>query len=76
MNKPILQIKEPPPPKNIQRADIAPTTGFAMIVDGYFKTQYVSEAPARKAATELLALFPNLKVEIYDASTKRRTPVG
>jgi hypothetical protein len=43
-----------------------------MVVDGHFKTQYNSEAAARKAAAELLALFPNLKVEIYNASTKVR----
>jgi hypothetical protein len=70
MKKPTLQIQEPP--RNIQRADIAPANGFAMVVDGHFKTQYNSEAAARKAAAELLALFPNLKVEIYNASTKVR----
>ena len=50
-------------------------SGFAMLVDGHFKTQYNSETAARKAAEELLALFPNLRVEIYNASTKVRTPL-
>ena len=69
-----LQIREPQP-RNIQRADTAPASGFAMLVDGHFKTQYNSETAARKAAEELLALFPNLRVEIYNASTKVRTPL-
>jgi hypothetical protein len=60
-------------PRNIQRADIAPASGYAMVVDGHFKTQFDDEASARKAATELLANYPMLQIEIYDASTKLRT---
>ena len=44
-----------------------------MVVDGHFKTQFDDEASARKAATELLANYPMLQIEIYDASTKLRT---
>ena len=62
-------------PRNIQRIDVAPSKGYALVVDGHFKTQYEVEAAARKAAADLLALFPNLRVEIYDASTKARTLV-
>ena len=62
-------------PRNIQRIDVAPSKGYALIVDGHFKTQYEVEAAARKAAADLLELFPNLRVEIYDASTKVRTLV-
>ena len=65
MKRPTLQIQEPQP-KNIQRADIAPANGFAMVVDGHFKTKYNSEAAASKAAAELLALFPMLRIEIYN----------
>jgi hypothetical protein len=62
-------------PRNIQRIDVAPSKGYALVVDGHFKTQYEVEAAARKAAADLLGLFPNLRVEIYDASTKVRTLV-
>ena len=36
IKKPTLRIQEPQP-RNIQRADIAPANGYAMVVDGNFK---------------------------------------
>ena len=69
-----IQIQEPQP-RNIQRVDIAPSKGNALVVDGHFKTQYNAQAAASKTASELIALFPNLRIEIYDASTKIRTLV-
>jgi hypothetical protein len=74
MKKPTLQIQEQQP-RNIQRADIAPTTGFGLVVDGHFKTQFQSDAAAQKAAKELLGNYPMLQIEIFDASTKARTLV-
>jgi hypothetical protein len=72
MKKPTLQIQEQRP-RNIQRADIGPANGFALVVDGHFKAEFGSETAAQKAAQELLTRFPKLQVLIYDASTKRRT---
>jgi hypothetical protein len=72
MKKPILRIEEQQP-RNIQRADIAPAKGYAMVVDGHFKTQFSEESAAKKAASELLANFPMLQVEIYNATAKSRT---
>jgi hypothetical protein len=72
MKNPTLRIEEHRP-GNIQRADIVPTIGYAMIVDGHFKTQFSNEGAAKKAAKELLASYPMLKVEVYDASAKVRT---
>jgi hypothetical protein len=72
MKKPILRIEEPNQPRNIQRADIAPNNGYAMVVDGHFKTQVSEEEAAHKAGSELLANFPMLQVEIYNATTKSR----
>ena len=60
-------------PRNIQRADIAPSDGYALVVDGHFKTQFAEKTAANKAATELLAKYPMLQVEIYDAASKSRT---
>ena len=73
MKKPTLHTEQPQP-RNIQRADIAPTDGYALVLDGHFKTQFVKGA-AKKVATELLARYPMLQVEIYDASSKSRTLV-
>jgi hypothetical protein len=38
-------------------------------------TQFEEKAAAQKAATELLAKFPMLQIEIYDASSRKRTLV-
>ncbi len=62
-------------PRNSQRADITPITGFAMVVDGKLKTNFDDEASATKAGSELLAKFPMLQIEIYDAATKVRTKI-
>jgi len=72
LKKPTLQIQEPQP-RNIQRADIAPAGGYALVVDGHFKTQFESDAAAQIAAKELLGKFPMLQVAIYDAASKART---
>jgi hypothetical protein len=71
MKKPTLHVDHPQP-RNIQRADIAPTEGYAIVVDGHFKTQFSEVDAAKKAANELLAKYPMLQIEIYDASAKSR----
>jgi hypothetical protein len=63
MKKPKPQV-ESPPPRNVQRADLVPTTGYALIVDGHFKTEFVENKAAKEAAAELLAKYPMLKIEI------------
>ena len=71
IKKPTLRIQEPQP-RNIKRADIAPANGYAMVVDGHFKTQFSEEDAANTAASELLANFPMRQVEIYNAKEKSR----
>ena len=66
---------EAPQPRNIQRADIAPNEGFALVVDGRMKTTYEDESTAKKAAADLLGKFPKLHVQIYNAATKTRSAV-
>ena len=75
MKKPTLHVEEQPQPRNIQRADIAPSDGYALVVDGHFKTQFAEEGAAKKAAVEFLAKYPMRQVEICDASSKSRTLV-
>jgi hypothetical protein len=69
-----VQIEEQSP-KDIQRADIIPTVGFALVVDGIFKKEFETDPAAQKAAKELLTKYPMLRVETYDASSKVRTLV-
>jgi hypothetical protein len=75
MKKPTLHVEREPQPRNIQRADIAPIAGYAMVVDGHFKAQFAEEGTAKKDAAKLLAKYPMLKIEIYDASSKSRALV-
>jgi hypothetical protein len=72
--KPTIRIEEQAP-RNIRRVDIVPESGFALVVDGRLKTQFSDEGTANKAASELLAKFPMLGLEIYSAATKSRTLV-
>jgi hypothetical protein len=74
MKKPTLRVDQQQL-RNVQRADIAPEQGYAMVVDGHFKTHFSEASAANKTATELLARYPMLQVEIYDAKTKARTKV-
>ena len=74
MKKPRLEA-ESPPPRQVRRADIAPATGFAIIVDGQFKSEFDDEETARKAANGLLTKYPKLTIQIYDAASKSRAPV-
>jgi hypothetical protein len=74
MKRPKLPIDNPPPPQ-VRRADIPPPTGCAIVVDGHFKTEFAEERAATEAATELLAKYPMLKIEIYDASSNSRALV-
>ena len=48
--------------------------GYAM-VDGLYKSHFSEESAAKEAATELLARYSMLQVEIYDALTKTRMRV-
>ena len=72
MKKPTLRFEEQKL-RNIQRADIAPSSGYAIVVDGHFKTEFSEESAAKKAARDLLANFPMLRVEIYNAPAKTLT---
>jgi hypothetical protein len=70
-----LDLPEAARPSNAQRADIAPANGFAMVVDGHFKTQFADAQDAQKACVELLTRYPMVRVEIYDAANKIRNLV-
>ena len=46
-----------------------------MVVDGHYKKHFSEEGAATKEATDLLARYPMLRLEIYNARTKARTRV-
>lgn len=70
MKKPISLPEEQP--RKVHRADIPPTNGFTLVVDGHYKTEFDDEASAKAAAADLLTKYRMLKVEIYDAKKQER----
>jgi hypothetical protein len=58
MKKPTLRIEEQRP-GNIQRADIVPTIGYAMIVDGHFKTQSFRRGCCQEGSKRIACELPN-----------------
>lgn len=71
LKKPTIREDEPQPRK-IQRADIAPNSGYVLVVDGCMKTEYGDEAAAKKAGEDLLKRYPMLFIQVFDARTKTR----
>jgi hypothetical protein len=72
MKKPVLSIDEPELKKTV-RADRPPTEGFAIIVDGHFKSEFDTIDAAEVSGRKLKAAYPMLQIEIYDAEKKIRT---
>jgi len=70
-----MPVLDEPQQKNVDRADIMPSSGFILEVDGRMKKQFDSESGARAEALELKTRFPMLQVNVYDAVGKTRTPV-
>jgi len=62
-------------PRFVQRADVAPTNGFSLVVDGHFKARYDDQITAQNAGAELLGRFPMLQILIYDAATRMKSPL-
>jgi hypothetical protein len=72
MKNSLLSIDEPQPRKT-RRADRPPTEGFAMIVDGHFKSEFDTADAAEASGRKLKSAYPMLQIEIYDADKKIRT---
>lgn len=62
-------------PREVMRADKAPTTGYSLVVDGHFKSHHDTFEAAAKAGMDLKNRYSMLQVQIYDASTKMRSKV-
>jgi hypothetical protein len=61
-------------PKN-PSANILPTEGYVLEIDGKFKTEYVTSGAAMKAGLELKKKYPQIQVKVYDAKERTRTAV-
>jgi len=61
-------------PKN-PSANLRPTEGYILEVDGKFKSEYEREVAAMKVSLELKKKYPQIQVRVYDAKERTRTPV-
>jgi hypothetical protein len=61
-------------PKN-PSANVRPTEGYVLEIDGKFKAEYVTLQEAMKAALELKKKYPHIQVNVYDAKERTRTRV-
>jgi hypothetical protein len=69
MKKP-LRMPAETYPGNTARADLVPTEGFGLEVDGRMKTVFPTLQAALKRARDLKAEFPMLQIKVYDAAEK------
>lgn len=74
MKKPKVGADEPQSRKNI-RADLAPTEGYSLVVDGHFKSHHDTLEAAQQAGMALKDRYQMLQVEVYDAVTKTRSMI-
>lgn len=82
--KPALKVKEikveqpvnngTTRPKN-PSANILPTEGYVLEIDGKFKSKYETSEQAMKAALELKKKYSQVQVKIYDAKARTRIVV-
>jgi hypothetical protein len=72
MKKPKIEAEEAPP-RQIIRADKAPTSGYSLVVDGHFKSHHDTIEAAEATGMALKNQFQMLQVQIYDAATKTRS---
>jgi hypothetical protein len=63
-----------PRPKNLS-ANLLPTKGYILEIDGKFKTEYETAEAALKAGLELKTKYQNVQVMVYGAKERTRTPV-
>ena len=61
-------------PKNTS-ANLRPTEGYILEVDGKFKSEYENSEAALKVGLELKKKYPHIQVKVYDAKERTWTPV-
>jgi hypothetical protein len=61
-------------PKN-PSANVLPTEGFVLQIDGKSKSEYETPEQAMKAGLEIKKKYPFLQVIVYDAKERTRTTV-
>jgi hypothetical protein len=58
------------------KANLLPTEGYGLEVDGRVKAQYDTAEAAAKAGLELKKKYPFIQVYVFDAKERTRTAVA
>jgi hypothetical protein len=61
-------------PRNL-KANLIPTEGYGLEVDGRVKSQYETAEAATKVGLELKRKYPQIQVKVFDAKERTRTSV-
>ena len=61
-------------PKN-PPANVLPSKGYVLEIDGKFKSKYETSAAAMKSGLELKTKYPHIQINIYGAKERTRTRV-
>jgi hypothetical protein len=56
-------------------ANLLPTAGFVLEIDGKFKSEYEISEQALKAGLELKLRYPHIQVMVFNAKKRTRIPV-
>jgi hypothetical protein len=67
--------KDSQKPQNL-RANVMPTDGYVLSVDGKLKTSYETAEEATAAGAQLKRSFPVIQITVYDAARKAYVPVN
>ncbi len=66
--------RDPTKPTNL-RANMMPSDGYVLTVDGKLKTRYESETEAIAAGSKLKQKFPMIRVSVFEPAGRTYTPV-
>jgi hypothetical protein len=61
-------------PKNL-KANVLPTEGYGLEIDGRVKSQYDTAEAAANAGLELKRKYPFIQIVVFDAKARTRTVV-
>jgi len=62
-------------PTNL-RADVMPSNGYVLSVDGKLKTRFDTSDEAMTAAVALKQNYPVVQIAVYDAAARSYSPVA
>ena len=69
-----MEIEVESRPKNL-KANVLPSDGYGLEVDGKVKAQYETADAAAKVGLELKRKYPQIQVKVFDAKERTRTAI-